>query len=79
MADATGERGTLEFWTAQTLYYKTAGTPTVEEVEAAFDAIVARVLESEKTTAERLAELEQDNADLQAALLELGDLIGGEE
>lgn len=77
--DPEGDGEPYEFWTAETLHYMEAGTPSVKEIEDDFEATVERVLDAEKTPAERLAELEQDNADMQAALLELGDLVGGEE
>ncbi len=67
-----------EFWRAETLALRVQGSPTIDEVEADFDGYVSRALEAEKTDSERIAALEQDNADLQAALLELGDLVGGE-
>lgn len=77
--DAEGDRPAFDFWTAETLNYTEAGTPTVDEIEADFDAVAERQLAAEKTMAERIAELEQDNADLQSALLEIGDIVGGEE
>ena len=77
--DPEGDSPAFDFWTAETLHYTEAGTPTVEEIEADFDVIVERQLAAEKTSEDRIAELEQANADFQAALLEIGDIVGEEE
>lgn len=54
--------------------------PSVAEVEARFDELWDAHELDGTDAAERIARLEADNADLKAAMLELGDMVaGGEE
>lgn len=68
----------IEFWQAEELSFTAEGVPTVEEVTASFDELWAAHGHDGMTDAERLAALEQAQADNMAALLEIGDLLGGE-
>ena len=68
----------VEFYTADEVHFVAAGVPTSEEVAAAFDELWDAYDEDGMTAAERIAALEQQLADTNAALLEIGDLIGGE-
>ena len=72
------ESKAVEFYKADEIHFVQAGVPTAEEVEAAFDALWAAHEHDGMTDAERIAALEQANADTAAALMELGDLMGGE-
>lgn len=67
-----------EYWTAEELHYVAAGVPTVDEVTAAFDELWAAHEDDGLTDDERMAKLAQSIADNTAALIELGDLLGGE-
>lgn len=68
-----------EFYAAEELYFKADGTPTVAELTERFDELWAEHEDDGKTQAERMAELSQQIADTNAAVLELGDLMGGDE
>lgn len=68
----------VEFYRADEVHFVQAGVPAVDEVVAAFAALWAAHEHDELTDAERIAALEQANADTAAALMELGDLMGGE-
>ena len=68
----------VELYRADEVHFVQAGVPAVDEVAAAFDALWAAHEHDELTDAERIAALEQANADTAAALMELGDLMGGE-
>lgn len=52
------------------------GNVSAESVD--FDALWEQAEEEAKTDAERIADLQVQNAELQAAVLELGDILGGE-
>lgn len=67
-----------EYWTAEELHYVAAGVPTADEVAADFDNIWAAHEDDGLTDSERMARLAQSIADNTAALIELGDLLGGE-
>ena len=73
-----GEGESYEFWCAKELAFTVAGSPTAAGIEADFDAVWAEHERDGMTEAERITELEAQNADMQAALLELGDMVGGE-
>lgn len=75
----------IEFWRADELHFVAVGTPSVEEVAAAFNELWDAHEDDELTEIERIDKLiEQLNDtraaldDTQAALLEIGDLVGGE-
>lgn len=75
----------IEFWRADELHFVAVGTPSVEEVAAAFNELWDAHEDDELTEIERIDKLiEQLNDtraaldDVQAALLEIGDLVGGE-
>lgn len=75
----------IEFYKADELHFVQVGVPTVDEVTAAFDELWEAHEEDELTDAERIdalmAQLKATNAaldDTNAALLEIGDLVGGE-
>lgn len=79
----TADRGedsaaAVEYWVAEELHFVAAGKPTVDEVTADFDALWAAHEEDGMTASERMAKLAQAVEDNTAALIELGDLIGGE-
>lgn len=66
-------------WKAEEIHYVAEGTPSAAEIEAAFDATWAAHEDDGLTDAERLAKLSQAIQDNTAALIELGDLMGGDE
>lgn len=85
----TGPDGTpYKIWRCNTLFFQRIGTPTVEEIEADFDAIAEQQIAGNRTVDERIDATEQAVADngkqLETAfqaLAELGDMIataGGE-
>ncbi len=67
-----------EYWTADELHYVAAGVPSADEIAAGFDATWAAHEDDDMTEDERMSKLAQAIADNAAALIELGDLIGGE-
>lgn len=69
----------VEVWRAEEVHYVCVGTPSVEEVEASFDALWAEHENDGLSDSERIVQIEQRQADTEAALLELGDMIGGEQ
>ena len=76
----------IEFYRADELHFVAVGVPTVEEVTAAFDELWDAHEDDELTELEqidRLIEQLKDTRaaleDTNAALLEIGDLIGGEQ
>lgn len=73
----TPDGGSYEFYRCQTLGFRIMGSPTVEEIEADFDAIVEQQLTAEKTMPERMTAAEQQAAENSAAILELADLVAG--
>lgn len=75
----------IEFCRADELHFVQVGVPTVDEVTAAFDELWKAHEDDELTDSERIdalmAQLAVTNAaldDTNAALLEIGDLVGGE-
>lgn len=75
----------IEFYKADELHFVQVGVPTVDEVTAAFDELWEAHEDDGLTDAERIdalmAQLKATNAaldDTNAALLEIGDLVGGE-
>ena len=74
------------FYKADEVHFVQAGVPTVDEVEAAFDELWEAHDGDELTDSERIdavmAQLEATNAaldDVGTALMEIGDLVGGEQ
>lgn len=75
----------VEFYRADELHFVTVGVPTVEEVAAAFDELWDAHKGDGLTDSERIDmiinQLKDTRAalkDTNAALLEIGDLVGGE-
>lgn len=75
----------IEFYRADELHFVTVGVPTVEEVAAAFDELWDAHEGDGLTDSERIDmiinQLKDTRAalkDTNAALLEIGDLVGGE-
>lgn len=76
----------IEFYRADELHFVAVGVPTVEEVTAAFDELWDAHEDDELTELEQIdkliAQLKDTRAaleDTNAALLEIGDLVGGEQ
>lgn len=76
----------IEFYRADELHFVAVGVPSVEEVTAAFDELWEAHEDDELTELEQIdkliAQLKDTRAaleDTNAALLEIGDLIGGEQ
>ena len=76
---------TIEFYRADELHFVAVGVPSVEEVAAAFDELWEAHEDDELTDTERIdgliEKLKQTSAalaDTNAALLEIGDIVGGE-
>lgn len=77
-----------KIWRCNTLFFQRIGTPSVEEIEADFDAIAEQQIAGGRTVDERIGATEQAVADngkqietAFQALAELGDMIataGGE-
>lgn len=73
-----------EFWRFEQLHYSEAGTPTVAEVEAGFDAIWAAKAAELRTDGERIADVEQATQangasieDAYQAIAELAEMVAG--
>lgn len=76
----------IEFYKADEIHFVQVGVPTVDEVAAAFDELWEAHEDDGLTDAARIdalmEQLKATNAaldDTNAALLEIGDLVGGEE
>ena len=76
----------VEFYRADEVHFVQAGAPTVEEMTAAFDELWDAHEDDELTELEQIdkliAQLKDTRAaleDTNAALLEIGDLVGGEQ
>lgn len=76
----------IEFYRADELHFIAVGVPTVEEVTAAFDEIWNAHEDDELTELEQIDKLIEQLKDTRAALedtnaalLEIGDLVGGEQ
>lgn len=76
----------IEFYRADELHFVAVGVPSVEEVKAAFDELWEAHEDDELTEREQIdkliEQLKDTNAaleDTNAALLEIGDLVGGEQ
>lgn len=79
--EQAGEGGTskVKVFTYEELHFTDpTGELTVEGVKADFDAVWSAHEADGMSVAEQLASLQQQVADSQAALLELGDIVGGE-
>lgn len=75
----------VTFYKADEVHFVSVGVPTVDEMTAAFDTLWAAHELDGLTDAERIALLTEQLAatnaaldDTNAALLEIGDLVGGE-
>ena len=75
----------IEFYMADEIHFVQVGVPTVDEVVVAFDELWEAHEDDELTDSERInalvEQLKVTNAaldDTNAALLEIGDLVGGE-
>lgn len=76
----------IEFYRAEEIHFVQAGVPAVEEIAAAFDELWEAHELDELTDSERIdalmERLDTVNAALDdnvSALMELGDIVGGEE
>lgn len=76
----------IEFYRADELHFVAVGVPSVEEVTAAFDELWEAHEDDELTEREQIdkliAQLKDTRValeDTNAALLEIGDLVGGEQ
>lgn len=68
----------VELWLADELHFVAAGVPTVDELTPRFDEIWAAHEGDGASDVERIEALEAQLAEYQVALMELGDIIGGE-
>ena len=76
----------IEFYRADELHFVAVGVPSVEEVTAAFDELWEAHEDDELTELEQIDKLIEQLKDTRAAiedtnaaLLEIGDLVGGEQ
>lgn len=76
----------IEFYRADELHFVAVGVPSVEEVKAAFDELWEAHEDDELTELEQIDKLIEQLKDTRAALedtnaalLEIGDLVGGEQ
>ena len=76
----------IEFYRADELHFVAVGVPTVEEVTAAFDELWNAHEDDELNELEQIDKLIEQIKDTRAALedtnaalLEIGDLVGGEQ
>lgn len=76
----------IEFYRADELHFVAVGVPSVEEVTAAFDELWEAHEDDELTEIEQIDKLIEQLKDTRAALedtnaalLEIGDLVGGEQ
>lgn len=83
--NGTDNEKAIEFYRADELHFVAVGVPSVEEVTAAFDELWEAHEDDELTDTERIddliVQLKQTRAalaDTNAALLEIGDIVGGE-
>lgn len=83
--NGTDNEKAIEFYRADELHFVAVGVPSVEEVTAAFDELWEAHEDDELTDTERIddliAQFKQTRAalaDTNAALLEIGDIVGGE-
>ncbi len=83
--NSTDTEKAIEFWRADELHFVAVGTPSIEEVTAAFNELWDAHEDDELTDTERIddliAQFKQTRAalaDTNAALLEIGDIVGGE-
>lgn len=68
----------VEFYKADEIHFIQAGVPAAGEVEAAFDELWAAHEDDDLDDAARIEKLAARLEETQAALMEIGDLIGGE-
>lgn len=67
-----------DFWTCDEMSFIVQGTPTVDELTADFDSLWAAHESDGLTDAERFEAMSARLDEQDAALMELGDLLGGE-
>ena len=87
VADNGREAGNaIEFYRADEIHFVQAGVPTLEGVNAAFNELSAAHEEDGLTETERIDKIIESLSatraaleDTNAALLEIGDIVGGEE
>lgn len=68
----------VEFYRADELHFVAVGVPTVEDVAAAFDELWLAHEDDELSGSELIGKLASRLEDTRAALLEIGDMLGGE-
>lgn len=68
----------VDVWMADELHFVADGTPTPSEIEADFNALWSAHEHDDDSLAKQVAAARQLAEDNAAALLELGDIIGGE-
>lgn len=73
-----GETRAVDCWTATVVHYVTDGVPDAADVDADFDNLWAAHAHDGETAEEGVAALRAYCADLESALLEIGDMIGSE-
>lgn len=85
VADNGADGSAIEFYRADELHFVAVGVPSIEAVTAAFDELWVAHEDDELTDTERIDmlinQLKDTRAalkDTNAALLEIGDLVGGE-
>lgn len=87
VADNGSEAGNaIEFYKADEIHFVQAGVPTLEGITAAFDELWVAHEDDGLTDTERIDKVIESLSatraaleDANAALLEIGDLVGGEE
>lgn len=87
VADNGAESGkAIEFYRADEIHFVQAGVPTLEGITAAFDELWAAHEDDGLSDTERIDKIIESLSatkaaleDTNAALLEIGDLVGGEE
>ena len=77
-ADKGPDGEPVEFWRADYIRFIVPGIPLAADVEAEFDALWSAHEYDGMGASERMAQLEQQVAETQAAVIELGDIVGGE-
>lgn len=68
----------VEFWRAEEVHFVQEGVPSAEDMTAEFDSIWAAHERDSLTDSDLVERLQRQVDEQAAALLELGDIIGGE-
>lgn len=87
VADNGSEAGSaIEFYKADEIHFVQAGVPTLEDINAAFDELWVAHEDDGLSDTERIDKIIESLSatraaleDTNAALLEIGDIVGGEE